>query len=177
MSDRLLLSSLEEAPPGPPPPSLLWSYAGLFGRPAAYRILDGERAVGWLCGVGRTDGGARRFDALPERLYGLLPYPGACVNLDAVRLALGETGVPSEVTLAPGGSYRAGDLAGHHRLNTFLLGAPGADQAFARLARVGRQGVRKAEQAGISVCGVGLEEGLAEYHELYAAKCRRRRRR
>jgi hypothetical protein len=162
---RLQLSSLDEAPAGAPPAALLWRYAGLFGAPAAYRVLDGDRPVAWLCGVARAT--PRRFDALPERLYGLVPDLAAPVDLDALRAALGRTGVATEVTCAPLGAYRAADLEAYHRLDTFLVrGAP-------RLARVGRQGVRKAEAGGVTVRRAPLADALDDYHALYAEKCAR----
>ncbi|HEY3359513.1 MAG TPA: GNAT family N-acetyltransferase [Polyangia bacterium] len=171
MSAQLRVSSVAEAPAGTPPAALLWSYAGLFGAPAAYRVLDGERPVAWLCGVG--GGARRRFDALPERLYGLVPDGEATVDLDALGAALARTGVAAEVTCAPLGRYVAADLAAYHRLDTFLVHGAAPGEAEPKLARVGRQGVRKAQQAGVTVRRAPLADALDEYHAIYADKCAR----
>jgi hypothetical protein len=164
-------SALVDAPVGAPPAGLLWAYAGLFGTPAAYRFVEADRPVAWVCGARAR--GAARFEALPERLYGLLPEPGAVVDLDALRAAFGTTGVQAEIVCAPLGTYRAADLRAYHRLDTFLVSGVGPEELFGRLARVGRQGVRRAERAGVTVRGLRLAAGLEEHHALYARKCAR----
>jgi len=168
---RLVPSVLGEAPAGTPPAGLLWAYAGLFGAPAAYRLVEADRAVAWVCGTAAREGG--RLEALPERFYGLLPEPGEIVDLDGLRATLRATGASAEIVCAPRGPYRAADLGAYHRLDTFLVSGVGADELFGRLARVGRQGVRRAERAGVTVRGLELGAAVEEYHALYARKCAR----
>ncbi|MBI5479352.1 MAG: GNAT family N-acetyltransferase [Deltaproteobacteria bacterium] len=165
-------ATLAEAPAGAPPATFVWTYAGLFGRPAAYQVLDGDRPVAWICGVGGAVRG-HGFEALPERFYGLLPDEGATLDLDALRAALARSGVTSRVQCAPGGDYRAADLSAFHRLDTYLVAAASPDQAYQGMARVGRQGVRKAERSGVTVARRPLAAALAAFHALHAAKCER----
>lgn len=166
---RLRRSALEEAPPGPPPAELLWTYAGLFGSPVAYCAHQAGRPVAWICGVGRRE--ARSFEALPDRFYGLLPYPGSRVDLRELEAALSATGSRCEVVCAPGGDYSNGDAA-HHRFDTYRVEAR-AGEGSPKLARVALQSVRRAQSAGVEVHRHALSESLGDFCSLFSAKCAR----
>ncbi len=166
---QLRRSALEEAPPGPPPAALLWTYAGLFGSPVAYCAYEANRPVAWICGVGRRK--LRSFDALPDRFYGLLPHPGTRVDLQELASALSATGARCQVFCAPGGDYANAD-ATQHRFDTFLVAAR-EGEAAPKLARVALQSVRRAQSAGVAILRHALSERLEDFHSLFSAKCAR----
>ncbi|NUN16017.1 MAG: GNAT family N-acetyltransferase [Myxococcales bacterium] len=167
-----------------PPVRLLCNYAeyctevfrgSKFG---AYSVLDVQgRAIAWI--IANVYNG--RIDALPDRMYGLvrpkLPTP---LDVDLLYRGLRTfAGGTFRVHLPPAelsGPYVAGDknkLARYVAHDTFVLRARTEEEAWAKVERVGRQGVKKAEKEGVEVDVSADPMTLIRYLSLNVAKSSR----
>ncbi len=177
---------LTGAPPagGLPPPRLLLDAARFVAarreddsRVSLWDVEQAGATLGVIVGVER----AGRLEALPDRLYGFVPAPvGPALDLDALWLALRRTfGGRFSVVLPPpalaAAQYEADKLGRYRSHRTFLLEAGSVEEAWRRLARVGRQGVRKAQREGVRVEWRDDDLAWARYLQLHVAKAVRRR--
>ena len=167
-----------------PPPRFLLDAARFVvarredgSRVSLWDVEQAGAALGVIVGVER----AGRLEALPDRLYGFVPAPAApAVDLDALWLALRRVfGGRFSVVLPPaelcGAQYEADKLGRYRSHRTFLLEADNVEEAWRRLARVGRQGVRKAQREGVRVEWRDDDLAWARYLQLHVAKAVRRR--